>query len=280
MSNIYRQVKEFYQKISILWGGDEKSHLRAYAAESAFFIVISIVPCILLLLTLIQYTPVTKTMIMEAALEVFPSNINVMIVSIVDEVYNQSVSVIPLTAITAMWSAGRGVLSMANGLNWVYGNTEKKNYVFMRLQAAAYTLIFVVAIVFSLLLLVFGNRISVFIAKHIPLFHHVVELVIDVRVLISLAVLIFAFTVAYKLLPNGKVKMLHQIPGATFAAVGWLSCSLAVSIYLDIFHGFADMYGSLTTIVLVMLWLYFCMYSMLIGARINVYIQERFMNNK
>ncbi len=276
MKVIYEKIKLIYYKKNELLGGDERSHIRAYAAESAFFIIISIVPCILLLLTLIQYTPVTRTMVMEAALEVFPSSINVLIVSIVDEVYSQSASVIPLTAITAMWSAGKGVLSMASGLNWVYGNTETKNYIILRIRAAAYTLLFVVSIVLTLVLMVFGNRISSFISKNIRIFEHVVELIIDVRVLISIVVLIFVFTIAYSILPDGKVKMLQQIPGASFAAVGWLACSLAFSVYVDVFDGLSDMYGSLTTIVLVMLWLYFCMYSMLLGAKINVYIRDHF----
>lgn len=277
MKDIYEKIKLIYYKKNELLGRDEKSHLRAYAAESAFFIIISMVPCILLLLTLIQYTPVTRSMVMEAALEVFPSSINVLIVSIVNEVYSQSASVIPLTAITAMWSAGKGVLSMASGLNWVYGNTETKNYIILRIRAAAYTLLFVVSIVLTLVLLVFGNRISSFISKNIPIFQHVVGLIIDVRVLISIVVLIFVFTIAYSTLPDGKVKMLQQIPGASFAAVGWLACSLAFSVYVDVFNGLSDMYGSLTTIVLVMLWLYFCMYSMLLGAKINVYIRDRFI---
>ncbi len=277
MKEIYRKIKLILYKKNELLGGEEKSHLRAYAAESAFFIVISMVPCILLLLTLIQYTPVTQSMVMEAALEVFPSSINVLIVSIVNEVYSQSASVIPLTAITAMWSAGKGVLSMASGLNWVYGNTETKNYIILRIRAAAYTLLFVVSIVLTLVLLVFGNRISSFISKNIPIFEQVVELIIDVRVLISIVVLIFVFTIAYSILPDGKVKLLQQIPGASFAAVGWLACSLAFSVYVDVFDGFSDMYGSLTTIVLVMLWLYFCMYAMLLGAKINVYIKEHFI---
>ena len=45
--------------------------------------------------------------------------------------------------------------------------------------------------------------------------------------------------------------------------------------YLDIFEGFSDMYGSMTTIVLIMLWLYFSMYIMLLGGKVNMYFQEK-----
>ena len=46
------------------------------------------------------------------------------------------------------------------------------------------------------------------------------------------------------------------------------------SVYLDIFKGFSSMYGSLTTIVLIMLWLYFCMYILLFGGEVNVILQD------
>ena len=46
------------------------------------------------------------------------------------------------------------------------------------------------------------------------------------------------------------------------------------SVYLDIFKGFSSMYGSLTTIVLIMLWLYCCMYILLLGGEVNVILRD------
>lgn len=259
----------------------EKSHLKAYAAEAAFFLVLSLVPAILLLLTLIKYTPVTEADVMVAVLEVFPSDINILVGYIVEEVYSKSTSVIPFTALVAVWSASRGVLSIGNGLNWIYGVEKERNYIYTRVRATLYTLIFVLAIVLSLVVLVFGNAIAVFIAQYVPVVEHVIHLIIEVRVLVSLGVLTAVFMMAYRWLPMGTYagnNLRNQFPGALFTAVGWLGCSLAFSVYVDIFDGFTNMYGSLTTIVLIMLWLYFCMYFLLIGARINVYIEENFEN--
>lgn len=268
-----RRLRKYYDEF---FGHSDSGHLKAYAAEAAFFLVISLVPCILLLLTLIQYTPITEENIMLAAMEVFPSHINALVVSIVAEVYNKSVSVIPITAIVAMWSASRGVLSIASGLSWIYEVEEKKNYLYTRIRATFYTLLFVIAIVLCLLVLVFGNLIGAFVVEYIPLFSHVIDLIIDIRVLLSMALLTTVFMVAYRFLPNSKMEMKKQFPGALFAAVGWIGCSFAFSLYVNIYDGFANMYGSLTTIVLIMLWLYFCMYFVLIGAKINVYIDEHF----
>ena len=65
------------------------------------------------------------------------------------------------------------------------------------------------------------------------------------------------------------------MPGAIFTAVGWITASFLISVYMDIFKGFTNMYGSLTTVVLIMLWFYFCMYILLIGGEINVLVEEK-----
>jgi len=62
--------------------------------------------------------------------------------------------------------------------------------------------------------------------------------------------------------------------GAAFSAVGWMIVSWIFSVYLNIFKGFSSMYGSLTTIVLIMLWLYFCMYILLLGGEVNVILRD------
>lgn len=269
--NMIKKGIQFYR---LFFYDMDRNHLKAYAAEAAFFLVISLVPSILLLLTLIQFTPVTQSDVITAVEEVFPTDINSLVITIVQEVYSKSTAVISITAITAMWSASRGVLSIVSGLNWIFQIDNKKNYFYTRIRATIYTLFFLVAIVLTLIVLVFGNKISIFMATNIPLFQHVIDLIINSRVLVFLAILVLVFMIAYRMLPSDKNPIKCQFPGALFSAVGWIACSFAFSVYVDVFHGFSNMYGSLTTIVLIMLWLYFCMYAMLIGARINVFIEE------
>ena len=96
------------------------------------------------------------------------------------------------------------------------------------------------------------------------------------RTVISLAVLCVVFLLIYKVLPNRRASLKSQLPGAIISALAWSLFSLGFSVYLDVFHGLSSMYGSLTTTVLVMLWMYFCMYIVLIGAEINAYFEERF----
>ena len=182
----------------------------------------------------------------------------------------------PVSAVFTLWSAGKGIQALTNGVNAIYHVKETRNYVMMRIRSAFYTLIFIAAVTGSLLLLVFGNSIQKLLEKYIPMIGRIAGYIIGMRTVISLAVLCVVFLLIYKVLPNRRASLKSQLPGAMISALAWSLFSLGFSVYLDVFHGLSSMYGSLTTTVLVMLWMYFCMYIVLIGAEINAYFEERF----
>ena len=267
-------IKKQWDRIMRILDRAAQSHVGAYAAQSAFFFVLSLIPIILLLMTMVQYTPLTKGDVMKAVTEVFPKTVTPFLISIINEVYSQSKAIIPVTILVALWSAGRGVLAITSGLNCIYQSKETRNYVYLRLRSSVYTLLFLLVIISCLLLAVFGNRISIFVEMNVPVLQKAVEFLIRIRTFLTVGVMMLFCMLLYRFLPDVKIKTKwkHQIPGSVFSAIGWQIISLIFSVYLDIFEGFSTMYGSLTTIVLVMLWLYFCMYMILFGGVINITI--------
>ncbi len=265
---ILRGIREITKDIN-------RSHVSAYAAQSAYYFMLCMIPIILLTLTLIQYTPVTRADVLNAVSQVFPSSFDTLIISVVNQVYSQSATVIPVTILVALWSAGRGVLAMTAGLNCIYECEETRNYILLRLRATLYTVLFIGVIILLLVLAVFGNSLNLFIADHIKILKPVADWLIQARGIITPVILVGFFLLIYRFLPNRKIRMKTQVLGAVFAAIGWLIISWVFSVYLDIFTGFSSMYGSLTTIVLVMLWLYFCMYSILLGGEWNWFMQRK-----
>lgn len=273
IERLYKKIMEFTKVIA-------QDHVGAYAAQTAYFFVICMIPIILLLLTLVQYTPVTKADVMTAVIQVFPSSVDSMMTSIVNQVYNQSTGVIPITILVALWSAGKGVLAMSTGLNCVYKCRETRNYVLLRIRATLYTVMFILVIILLLVLSVFGNSLNIFIEEHVPILSGAADWLIEARIFIAPVTLVLFTLLIYKFLPNRKERYLKHFPGAVFAAIGWMVVSWVFSVYVDVFEGFSSMYGSLTTIVLVMLWLYFCMYSILIGGEINVLLYDKMFVGK
>src|SRR5699024_3005819 len=267
-------IKKQWDRIMRILDRAAQSHVGAYAAQSAFFFVLSLIPIILLLMTMVQYTPLTRGDVMTAVTEVFPKTVTPFLISIINEVYSQSTAIIPVTIPVALWSAGRGVLAITSGLNCIYQSKETRNYFYLRLRASVYTVLFLLVIISCLLLAVFGNRISIFVEINAPVLQKAVDFLIRIRTSLTVGVMMLFCMLLYRFLPDVKIrtKWKHQIPGSVFSAIGWQIISLIFSVYLDIFEGFSTMYGSLTTIVLVMLWLYFCMYMILLGGVINITI--------
>lgn len=271
-----KKLKQIAGKVMEIPEDVSRVHVGAYAAQAAYFFMLCMIPIILLLLTLVQYTPVTKADVMTAVIQVFPSSVDSLITSIVNQVYNQSTGIIPVTLLITLWSAGKGVLSVATGLNCIYDCRETRNYVFLRVRATLYTVMFIIVILLLLILSVFGNSLNIFILEHLPFMSRTADWLIEARTIISPVVLVVFCLLIYKFLPNRRDRLINQLPGAAFAALGWMIVSWIFSVYLDIFKGFSSMYGSLTTIVLIMLWMYFCMYSILLGGELNVLLRDKF----
>lgn len=252
------------------------NHVGAFAAQAAYFLILSMIPIFLLLLTIIQYTPVTKADVMSAMVLVFPeAHMQSFIVSIINQVYNQSRAIIPITAVTALWSAGKGVMAMNKGLNCVYDTRETRSFVIMRIRASFYTIVFILAIVIGLILSVFGNNLSLFLNEHFPILRESVAIILESRTVVSFGIWFFFSMIIYHFLPNRRCELRTHIPGALFTSAAWILISFGFSVYLTFFQGFSGLYGSMTAIILVMLWLYFCMYVMLLGGLLNHLLDEK-----
>lgn len=267
MSKLISTGKEFIYKV-------KHDFVNAFSAQAALFILISVFPITMTLLNLIQFIPVTKTDFLRFVLEILPISFSSLAISIIEDLYlKSSGTLLSLSAILTVWSASRGTLAIINGLNSVYDIEEKRNYLMLRLISCFYTIGFIVMILFTLMLLVFGNSLYSTIAAHLPILNTLAAALISIRTLLALVVLVCFFGFIYTVLPSHKVHFFSQLPGALFSAAGWMTFSLFFSIYIDNFSDYSYMYGSLATIVLLMLWLYFCMYILFLGGEINAFFE-------
>lgn len=250
----------------------EQDNIGLYAAQSAYFLVLSFIPIVMLLVTLVNFTSLTEANILNAISVIFPETILPFVESIIHEVFDKSVTTISISALFTAWSAGKAIRALQAGLNAVNGIRETRNYFLVRIYAAFYTLIFLVIIVLTLIVWVFGNRIGTIVIHHFPFTQDLVSGFMELRIVFTVLILTVFFLFVFKLLPNKRQKLKFGLPGALFTSVSWMVFSYGFSIYFDHSNSFANMYGSLTMIVLVMLWVYFCMFLVLIGSELNKHI--------
>ena len=217
--------------------------MSVYAAQASFFIILAVFPFFMLLLCMVNLTPLLQESdLLEGLTAIFPDNLDALLITILHDVKTSaSTALLSASALTAIWSSSKGMLSIERGLNKVYGIEVSRNYFFRRLICSGYTLLYTCFCAISLVL----------------------------RGINSAIMIIFSILSFYVILPYQKQSVIQQIPGTIFTTVGWIAFSRAFSFYFRHFNSYHPMYGSLTTIILLMLWLYFSFCILFIGAEIN-----------
>lgn len=262
--------------------------ITLYSAQASFFIITASIPFVILLLSLAKYVIDVNSIIafIQARLDGQLGNI---IIGILNEVVGKAgISLVSVTAVSTLWASSRGVNSVIKGVSEVYGVKPKENFIYDVLRSFIYTIAFMFILIGTLIALVFGRSIARALRSTIPIIYAIFE-VIDQYSFVAIFILLTLFFALiyntgskkgrrvakeqYKEL-EGKVPRgyLAQLPGAAFAALGWLIFSYLFSLYVTYFPSASYIYGSLTAVVLLMLWLYSCMIILLLGAEINKFI--------
>ena len=270
---IIREVKGFLEEC-------RADDVTAYAAQSAYFTLLSLIPFMLFFGAMLKYTPVSLDFLTRGVTLFLPDYIAVFLVNIIEETYETSVGLISISAIVAIWSAGKGIQYLTDGLNRMYDLEETRGWLRLRFWSVIYTFVMIFSIVLMLVLLVFGRTLQGWLVRYLPAVAVLTDALLRLKILVGIGGLTFIFALFYWAFPNrrseggSRITYFRQLPGAFICAVAWYVFSFGVSIYVDYFHGFSS-YGSLTTIVLIMFWLYICMYILLVGAEVNHLYSER-----
>ncbi|MBQ3505046.1 MAG: YihY/virulence factor BrkB family protein [Oscillospiraceae bacterium] len=244
--------------------------IRMHAAGACYFIVLAVFPALLLLLGLVHLTGLEVERLGEMLTGVIPepllSGAEELILLTYDKI---SASAIGLSALTTLWPASRGVYALMTGLNAVYGVEENRGYLRKRLLCAAYTFAFILVLVLTLLLHVFGVRVTGIIRRMDAPFFRFLTDYLDLRFVVLLVLQTVIFTAMFLALPNRRSRFRESVPGALLASAGWLTFSNLYSIYVEHFAHLGNIYGSVYAVALSMLWLYCCVSIVFYGGVLN-----------
>ena len=260
----------FGRQVYLKYSADEMS---VYAAQASFFIIMAAFPFFMVLLALIQVAPmIHEADLLRFLLPAIPDRFRGLLIYLLDSLRSDSpAALISVTALAATWSASKGMLGIEKGLNRVFGVTSPRNYILRRALCSVYTLCFSLMCVASLALLVFGSFLQGMLLKWIPALAYLSGTISLCRGLVMFFMLTIFFIALYTALPHRRLSIPGQIPGAMFSA-GWALTSLAFSVYFRYFSSYAVTYGSLTAVILFMLWLYASICILFVGAEINWFL--------
>jgi membrane protein len=247
-----------------------------HAANAGFFIILSLFPALVLTLSLLRYTGLQVSSLVEVLSSILPEALMGTVEELVLLTYEKSTgALVGISALTALWSASKGVYGLLTGLNRVYGVSEDRGWLYTRLISVAYTFVFLAVLLLTLVIHVFGGTIL----KLLPISRvrliRILSGIVDFRFWLLLAVQTAVFMMIFAFLPNGRNRLRDTIPGALIASLGWMMISWAFSLYVAHFASLTNIFGSVYTLALAMLWLYFCLCLVFYSAALNQYLENR-----
>ena len=250
--------------------------LSVYAGNAAFFLLLSCCPLAILLLSLLPLLPATQQDLETLAQQLVPEPLHPLLASLLRELQaGRRAALLSASALVAAWSASRGVLGILRGLNAVFDAPKRRGYLARRILSLLGTLFTVALLVLTLVLGVFGRTL----AERLPQSALLSGLLRRPH-LYTAALLWVFFTMLYRYLPDERQPFRRVWAGALAAAGGWVGFSAGFSFYVNHFCGWDDLYGGLTTLLLAMLWLYWCVWIVLAGALLSRLLAEGFFRRR
>lgn len=251
--------------------------VMVYGAQACYFVIVSAIPFLCLLISIVSFLiPADIYTVFESY--VIPKEIKSVIQEVIAQLLaTQKVSLLSVSAVIALWTASRGSDALRAGLESVYEVPRSKKILKQQALSIVNTFILIVVILVNVVVLLFGETITS--ALHLT---KIIDFIMNFAPIILLVVMCFVFDIIYmstaKHSKNEHIRsgIKSHMPGAVFATTGWMLFSYGYALYIRYFPSASAIYGSLTAVCLIMLWLYVCIVILLLGAEVN----KLFINNK
>ncbi len=261
-------IKEKLKPVLDFSAGMNERRLTVYASSGCYYLFMSLVPIIMVLCCLLKYTPFTQSMVTGYVNQFFPDSAAEIINTIVSSIYSSGWAAMTISIVLTLYSASASMKALMKGVDAANGFTNKDNFIKTSIRAVLYMLILIAALLLSLVVLVYGGRILKLIQKRLPDFTGLNLILSSLRYLLLIIPLALLFAVLFTLMPSEKVRFKDQIPGAVLTAFVWVIFSSVFNLYVNISNKYGA-YGYIGTLMAAMMWMFYCLYFLLIGAYFN-----------
>lgn len=254
-----------------LYARCQADEVTALGAQLTYYLILAFFPFLIFLVTAVNFAPLNKYDILGSITAMLPADSGKTVRDSVEQVFaSKNSTLLSIGAVTTVWAASNGVEAIIKALNKAYDVRETRPFWKVKTISVLYTLALAVVIVVSFLSLVFGRLFAQYVYDRLPLqpdsFNVLWGVVQFVAPLVVMAVV---YTLLYRYAPNRHLRCKEVLPGALFAALGWVALSLLFSLYVNHFAHYADTYGSLGGVIVLLVWLYYSSLVIIVGGEIN-----------
>lgn len=244
--------------------------VRILPGQIAFFLILSIFPLLMLIGYIASFFDVSVASLIELINNALPREIAN---TLIDVVSGKSFdSTIGISMITAFILASNGSHAIILASNTLYG-FPSDDFIKRRIKALILIIILVMLFVFVILVLAYGNILAKTIIDILGLSgiaSTIYTLFIIIKWPIAMILMYFTIKLVYVIAPDWHILSKNTTKGALFTTIGWTVATAFFSYYVSHFANYDIFYGSLSNIVILMIWVYVLSYILVLGIAINV----------
>lgn len=270
------QVRNFFKKVIELI---KKPETRILPGNLAFFFVMSLIPIGALVGTIASKFSISYEVIKEGINITVPGGVGEFMTSIINgEGFTFNIGVF---FVSAFLLASNGMHSIIIASNEIY-KIKDKDFLTRRIKAVLMTIILVEVMLFLLAIPVFGDTIFSFFRENVnnqgtvSFLYRIYKLI---KYPISIIIIYYNIKLIYAIAPDEEIESQTTTKGALFTTISWIIASEVYSFYLDTFTKYDLFYGSVSNILILLLWVYVLSYIFVLGLIINAGVYKNTQNN-
>lgn len=265
------RIKRYWKKlINILL----KPEMRILPASIAFNIILAIIPLLTIVVLIASYFDISIDLVSELVNNIMPHQVSEVIINVISgKGFDQSVG---LFNIIAFFLASNGTYAIINTSNTLY-KIKNRNAIKARLSSLILLLIIILLFLFLLVVPIFGENIISLMSSAKILASYEQEAMSLFNIIkwpMTVLIIYLNIKLIYAVAPSKNIKSEETTYGAAFTTIGWIIATIIFRFYLSHFARYDILYGNLSSIIILMVWMYFLSYIFVFGMAINVSRKE------
>ena len=255
--------------------GLQEGAITTRASSLAFNFFLAFFPSIIVFFTLIPYIPIDgfQQTLMEIISNVLPPSTNSATFSTLEDIINnQRGGLLSIGFILALYFSTNGMSSLIQAFNSSYHIRENESIIKHQMLSILLTIVISALVFLTIILIIFGKAAIIYMIDYQLINENKLVLLNAAKWVILIFMLFLGITTIFNLGPAIKSQIKIFSPGAILATLFIILTSIVFSYYIDNFSQYNKIYGSIGTLIIILLWIYFNAIFLLIGFELNASI--------
>ena len=240
--------------------------LRIFPSYLAYNFILALIPMLTVLILITSLLSISTDSVTNLIRENIPNNIADIIINIISS-KNYSLSVGFLN-ITTLYISSRGMYALVEASDSLY-KINKRKVIQKRLKSIVILFLVIFSLIFLLFIPILGSKILNLINHNNTIKKEIILIYKVLKWPLTFLIIFLNIKLIYIIAPSKKIKGREVNIGALFTTTIWALFTLAFGKYLNYFSKYDVLYGGLSSVVVLLIWLYVLSYILILGIVIN-----------